>query len=119
MEVSRTASRRLREVFAYAPTAARFAACEHRDARNGHAHLNPKKLKKSPQLHDLYTHTKTVQLLCYGALCMRIGLSAKDALDSLIKSRYMWSSVEQSRKYYAQESISVLGEQHDSEWAEG
>lgn len=88
---------------------------EHRDARNGHAHLNPKKLKKSPQLHDLYTHTKTVQLLCYGALCMRIGLSAKDALDSLIKSRYMWSSVEQSRKYYAQESISVLGEQHDSE----
>ena len=50
---------------------------------------------------------------------MRIGLSAKDALDSLIKSRYMWSSVEQSRKYYAQESISVLGEQHDSEWAEG
>lgn len=74
---------------------------EHRDARNGHAHLNPDKLKKSPQLADLYVHTKAVQLLCYGALCMRLGMSAKDALDAIKESRFMAGDVKRSRRYYA------------------
>ena len=76
---------------------------EHRDARNGHAHLNPDKLKKSPQLEDLLVHTKAVQLLCYGALCMRLGMSAKDVLDAIRESRYMEEYLRRSREHYAAE----------------
>jgi len=73
---------------------------EHRNARNGHAHLNPDKLRKSPQMANLYMHTKAVQLLCYGALCIRLGISAGDILDAIKESRFMESYVWQSRSYY-------------------
>lgn len=74
---------------------------EHRDARNGYAHLNPEKLRQSPQALDLLVHTKAVQLLSYGALCMRMGLSAQDVLAAIKESHFMESYVRQSREHYA------------------
>ncbi|MDO4405526.1 MAG: hypothetical protein Q4C09_10875 [Atopobiaceae bacterium] len=77
---------------------------EHRVARNGHAHLNPKKLKKAPQQLDLFVHTKAVQLLCYGALSMRLGMSSSEVLEAVRESRFMDSHVRRSRERYAKAS---------------
>lgn len=73
---------------------------EHRDARNGYAHLNPRKLKKAPQLFDLFVHTKTVQLLCYGALSMRMGMNDGEILKAVLDSRFMSSYLRKSRERY-------------------
>lgn len=84
------------------PDEARFLK-DLRICRNAYIHQTEDLEKEGKVLEgeDLFAHARALQVLCYGAVLLQLGLTDSQILQIFKNTRYCWYQIDEARRMYA------------------